>query len=89
MASMTSSLAALPLIDDELDLLGELVPLAGQEIIELGCGDAQLARALLERHPDSSVTGLEVDERQHAKNLASSLPVPRRCRSRTRASTWR
>jgi ubiquinone/menaquinone biosynthesis C-methylase UbiE len=71
MASMTSSLAALPLIDDELDLLGELVPLAGQEIIELGCGDAQLARALLERHPDSSVTGLEVDERQHAKNLAS------------------
>jgi ubiquinone/menaquinone biosynthesis C-methylase UbiE len=72
MASMTSSLAALPLIDDELDLLGELVPLAGQEIIELGCGNAQLACALLERHPDSSVTALEVDERQHAKNLASS-----------------
>jgi SAM-dependent methyltransferase len=28
---------------------------------------------LLARHPDSRVTGLEVDERQHAKNLASPL----------------
>lgn len=71
---MTPSVAALPLIDDELDLLGELIPLAGQDIVELGCGDARLARALLDRHPDSRVTGLEVDERQHAKNLASPQP---------------
>lgn len=61
----------LPLIDDELDVLAALVPLAGQEIVELGCGAARLARSLLERHPDSRVTGLEVDERQHAKNLAA------------------
>jgi ubiquinone/menaquinone biosynthesis C-methylase UbiE len=61
----------LPLIDDELDVLADLVPLAGQRIIELGCGAANLSRALLARHPDSRVTGLEVDERQHAKNLAA------------------
>jgi SAM-dependent methyltransferase len=60
-----------PLIDDELSLLSELVPLAGQRIIELGCGNAHLARTLLARYPDSRVTALEVDERQHAKNLAS------------------
>jgi len=59
------------LIDDELDVLAELVPLAGQDIIELGCGAAKLARTLLERHPDSRVTGMEVDERQHAKNIAA------------------
>lgn len=60
-----------PLIDDELTVLAELVPLAGQRIIELGCGAAGMARALLARFPGSRVTGLEVDERQHAKNLAA------------------
>jgi len=59
------------LIDDEIGVLSDLVPLAGQRIIELGCGAAHLARTLLARHPDSRVTGLEVDERQHAKNLAA------------------
>lgn len=59
------------LIDDELDVLADLVPLAGQHIVELGCGAAQLSRSLLVRHADSRVTGLEVDERQHAKNLAA------------------
>ncbi len=60
-----------PLIDDELDVLAEMVPLSGLHIIELGCGAAALARALLARHPQCEVTGLEVDERQHAKNLAT------------------
>lgn len=59
-----------PSVDDELDLLSDLVPLADRRIIELGCGAAQLVRALLVRHPGSHVTALEVDERQHAKNLA-------------------
>jgi SAM-dependent methyltransferase len=68
-------LSDLPLVEDELDLLGELVLLAGRDIIELGCGAAQLARDLLARYPDAHVTGLEVDERQHAKNLAAP-PVP-------------
>ena len=59
------------LIDDELEVLADLLPLAGQRIVELGCGAAQLSRALLARHADSRVTALEVDERQHAKNLAA------------------
>lgn len=58
-------------VGDELDVLSAMVPLAGQRIIELGCGAAALARALLARFPDSQVTGVEVDARQHAKNLAS------------------
>ncbi len=62
---------AIPRIDDELELLTECVRLAGLDIIELGCGAAGLARQLLRRHPDCRVTGLEVDERQHAKNLAA------------------
>lgn len=67
-----SQVAATPaLIDDELDVLAALVPLTGQRIVELGCGAAQLSRALLDRFPGSHVTALEVDERQHAKNLAA------------------
>jgi len=60
-----------PLIDDELDLLAELVPLQASQLIELGCGAARLAAALLARYPDAHVTGLEVDARQLAKNLAA------------------
>lgn len=61
-------------IDDELDLLEELLPLADQQLLELGCGAAQLARALLARHAGSTLTGLEVDQRQLAKNLADPSP---------------
>jgi ubiquinone/menaquinone biosynthesis C-methylase UbiE len=63
--------ATASLVTDELDLLAELVPLAGARVVELGCGAAALARALVQRWPDSQVTALEVDERQHAKNLAA------------------
>ena len=59
-----------PLQQDELELLNQLVPLSGQRIIELGCGNALLARGLLQRFPACHVTGLEVDTIQHAKNLA-------------------
>lgn len=68
---MTTPVTALPLIDDELAVLNELVPLQQLNIIELGCGNARMARSLLQRYPGCRVTGLEVDERQHAKNLAS------------------
>lgn len=64
----------LPLIDDELDLLESLVPLQGAQLIELGCGAARLARTLLDRHADARLTGTEVDERQHRKNLAEPHP---------------
>lgn len=60
-----------PLVEDELDLLAELVPLVNARVIEIGCGAAQLARALVKRFPKATVTGLEVDERQHAKNVAA------------------
>jgi len=57
-------------VTDELELLRSLVDLAQHpRIIELGCGAAHLSRKLLQRFPICEVTGLEVDERQHAKNL--------------------
>lgn len=59
------------LVNDELDVLASLVPLDVRAIIELGCGAARTARALLDRYPHSQVTGLEVDARQHARNPAS------------------
>jgi SAM-dependent methyltransferase len=68
---MSADISMPLLIDDELEVLADLVPLAGQRIVELGCGAAQLSRALLARHADSHITALEVDERQHAKNLAA------------------
>lgn len=71
---MNSKLLPPALVEDELEVLLDLVPVAGREVIELGCGAARLARALLERCPGSRITGLEVDERQHAKNLASPQP---------------
>lgn len=67
----------MPLIDDELAVLADLVPLAQLNIIELGCGNARLARTLLQKYPGCRLTGLEVDARQHAKNLAS--PQERLC----------
>jgi phospholipid N-methyltransferase len=69
---MTTETVAL--IVDEIEVLAALVPLAGQDIIELGCGAAALARTLLSSHPDSRMTALEVDERQHAQNLAAPQP---------------
>lgn len=57
-------------VTDELELLAELVDLpAHPHVIELGCGAAHLSRKLLQRYPASTVTGLEVDARQMAKNL--------------------
>lgn len=58
------------LINDEFTLLQSLVDLTQRpDIIELGCGAAPLSRQLLERCPGCRVTGLEVDQRQHASNL--------------------
>lgn len=60
-----------PLITDELAVLEALVPLAGARIIEAGCGAAQLARDLLARHETAAVVGIEVDDRQLAKNRSA------------------
>ncbi len=57
------------LVSNELELLQSLADLPQHpRIIELGCGAAHLSRQLLQRYPASTVTGLEVDERQMAKN---------------------
>lgn len=58
-----------PLVNDELEWLDSMVGLDQQLIIELGCGAATLARQLLVRFQRCHLTALEVDERQHAKNL--------------------
>ena len=57
------------LITDELDLLAELVPAPGPQVIELGCGAARMAQQMLKRWPALSYVGLEVDAIQHARNL--------------------
>jgi ubiquinone/menaquinone biosynthesis C-methylase UbiE len=57
-------------IADELNLLAALVPLTRQHIIELGCGKAAMARQMVRRFEGCRVTGLEVDERQLARNLS-------------------
>ena len=62
------------LVTNELEVLEALVPLQGARLLEAGCGAARLARELLQRHPDAELTGLEVDDRQHAKNLADPAP---------------
>lgn len=57
------------LVTDELELLQSLVDLPQHpRIIELGCGAAHLSRKLLQRFSACDVAGLEVDERQMAKN---------------------
>ena len=68
---MTPNPDDLPTLRDELDLLADLVPLAEQRLIELGCGNARLARSLLQRYAGSQLVGLEVDAVQHAQNVAN------------------
>lgn len=63
----------LPQIEDELDLLASLVHLPDSRLIELGCGAAKMAMSLVTRFTGAQVTGLEVDERQLAKNLAAPV----------------
>ena len=79
---MTLNTPLLPLIDDELDVLSSLVPVAGQRIIELGCGAAALARALLSGSRRRTRRRLRPD-------WSSSPPAPRRSLSQMPASTWR
>ena len=47
-----------------------LLPLAGAEILELGCGNGETSRAIATADPTASVTALEVDAVQHEANLA-------------------
>jgi len=62
------------LVDGQPDVFAALVPIAGREIVELGCGAAKLACPLLARHPHCRLTRLEIGRRQHARNLAAPQP---------------
>lgn len=60
-------------VSKEADILGELLPLEGARVLELGCGRAEMTRIVAAKA--ASVLALEVDEIQLAKNLAvSGLP---------------
>jgi len=66
---MKSSPFEVSVVDDELQVLQSFVRLQGLEVLELGCGPAEMARRLVSMGTGCRVSALEVDERQHAKNL--------------------
>jgi hypothetical protein len=49
----------------DVDVLAELVPLHGREVVDVGCGNGALVRALAAR--GASVTGIEVSEEAVAR----------------------
>jgi len=53
----------------ETELIDELLQLDGKQIIELGCGRAEITRWLATSGPARSVLATEVDAVQHEKNL--------------------
>jgi ubiquinone/menaquinone biosynthesis C-methylase UbiE len=61
--------APMETVEDEAALLESLVPLGGATVLELGCGNAEFSRRLVQRTVVASVTALEVDEVQHRLNL--------------------
>jgi SAM-dependent methyltransferase len=58
-------------VTDELDLVREMLPLAGARVADIGCGAAELARRLVDGGLVAGVAALEVDRAQHARNLAA------------------
>lgn len=54
----------------EQEIYNELLCLDGKMILELGCGRAEITRALATEGHDRHICALEVDEIQHRANLA-------------------
>ncbi|MFT5350602.1 MAG: ubiquinone/menaquinone biosynthesis C-methylase UbiE [Planctomycetota bacterium] len=60
---------------DESDIYNEVLSLNNKHILELGCGGAEITRAIASNGHERYITALEVDQRQHKKNLAlTGLP---------------
>ncbi len=45
---------------------------AGLRIVELGCGTAEMTKAIAAKFPDTEILAFEVDKVQHEKNLAEN-----------------
>jgi len=60
---------------NESEVWERLLTLNHADILELGCGTAELTRQIAERGTDRRITAMEVDKIQHAKNLqVADLP---------------
>lgn len=60
---------------NELDLIAQHLPLDNATVLELGCGKAQMTRRIAARFPTTHIIATEVDQIQHAHNLASEHPT--------------
>ena len=59
----------------ESDIYERMLELDGKHILELGCGNAEITRAIASAGAGRTITALEVDELAHEKNLQiSDLP---------------
>ncbi|HPY42428.1 MAG TPA: class I SAM-dependent methyltransferase, partial [Thiolinea sp.] len=59
----------------ELELIHQHLNLAGDTVLELGCGKAQLTHAIAEQFAVNKIIATEVDTQQHAANLTSDTPA--------------
>jgi SAM-dependent methyltransferase len=72
---MTDLSAHFPLlVDDEFELVARLVPLRDREVLDIGCGAAQLTRRMAIEGAARRVVGIEVDQVQIRKNLTRTWP---------------
>jgi ubiquinone/menaquinone biosynthesis C-methylase UbiE len=56
----------------ESEIYNAILVLDGKRILELGCGRAELTRAIATEGESRNIIALEVDEQQHNKNLGIS-----------------
>ena len=62
-------------ITEEIDVLMRMLPFDGARVLELGCGAADKTRQIAQLTDVQEIVAAEVDQIQHAKNLAiTDLP---------------
>lgn len=72
---MTDLSARFPLlVEDEFRLLDALAGLAGRDLLDIGCGAAQMTARIATEGRARRVVGAEVDEAQLARNQAREWP---------------